>query len=538
MESSNNFLANTGSLPYSGPSLDSPAHSSTGIRVQTLRSSSPATTKYLSPLPSPSPPQSLQLLSPSQGAATSMSPAAQSPHHSSSGPSTPIVSLLDKRHLPPAGELDGHSQVTGNVTANPSKVLAHPTNNPPSYSSASSVRQPIQAFPQATVSSEYHHQRDTSSSIFPTSSSIHSSSSSSYQFPNTRSVGQSTSWSVAQPPASQPAVQALPAALPPAGLGQKFISVPPASHQSPVSTAAFQGENQHLSSQLKNNIASNLVNFKPKPAGVPTSTPSQVAESINSNSKAVVIQLIQLYKQYQETNDQQGMTRVREQINFLVSAQQKILAAKNNILKTTSSSAVNGPTTQLMASGNGTSRQSSGGDLSSTGGGAQSRPAIMEHSKNDQQQLQASKILEQLSALKKAQPQLPMTSLPAPLSSSQQLSAPLGGISARLQASFGSSLSTQAIQMGTGGPAGTGSSGLVPMLTEKAKAVGSGVGGRGSTGQSSSSSGGVFGLPSTSVSPSTSLPLQNQASSQAGQNRGKLPSKYCQKMKLIRTLRL
>jgi len=537
MESSTNFLANSGgSVPYTVPLLDSPAQSSTGIRVQTLHSSSPATTKYLSPIPSPSPPQSLQLLSLSQGASsslpssTSMSPAAQSPRHSSSGPSTPIVSLLDKRHLP---------EVNGSVAANPTNILAHPNHNPlpPPYSSvssASSTGRPIQAFPQTVVTSEYHPQKDISSRAFPASSVAHnssasssSSSSSNYQFPSTRSVGQPTSWSTTQPQASQPAIQAQPAVLPPAGLSQKFISAPPASHQLPVSTTS-QGDNNNVS-QLKNDIASSSVNLKPKQAPqVPTSTPSQVAESINSNSKTVVLQLIQLYKQYQETNDQEGVARVREQISFLVTAQQKILAAKNNILKTSSSSVANGPTAQQMTSSNGNSRQQSSGGGDSSNGGATllSRPATVEHGKNEQQQ--ANKILGQLSALKKAQNQMPITSLPASLSSSQQQpSALLGGISTRLQASFGSNLSAQAVHMGTGGAAGTGGSRAVPMSAENVKVMWSGVGGRGSsTGQSSSSGGGVFGLPSTSVSPNTSLPLLNQATSQAGQNQGKLPSEY------------
>ena len=65
----------------------------------------------------------------------------------------------------------------------------------------------------------------------------------------------------------------------------------------------------------------------------PTSA-SRTADSVNSNSKAVVIQLMQLYKQYQNMNDQQGMARVRNQLSLLVSAQQRILAAQNSLAKT------------------------------------------------------------------------------------------------------------------------------------------------------------------------------------------------------------
>ncbi len=67
---------------------------------------------------------------------------------------------------------------------------------------------------------------------------------------------------------------------------------------------------------------------------------SRSAENVNTNSKSVVLQLMQLYKQYQGLNDQQGMTRVRDQLNLLVSAQQKILAAQNGITKSDGGSPV------------------------------------------------------------------------------------------------------------------------------------------------------------------------------------------------------
>ena len=65
-------------------------------------------------------------------------------------------------------------------------------------------------------------------------------------------------------------------------------------------------------------------------SGGPT---NKTTDSINHNSKSIMLQLMQLYKQYQGLNDQQGMARVRDRLNLLVSAQQKILAAQNNMIK-------------------------------------------------------------------------------------------------------------------------------------------------------------------------------------------------------------
>lgn len=106
-----------------------------------------------------------------------------------------------------------------------------------------------------------------------------------------------------------------------------------------------------------------------------------------------MFQLMQMYKQYQGLNDQQGMARVRDQLNLLVSAQQKILSAQNAVAK---------------ADGEASMPTSSSGSLSSqlaapsksVSVGSNREATLQQH-----HQQQANQILTQLAAVTKSSPQ-------------------------------------------------------------------------------------------------------------------------------------
>lgn len=119
---------------------------------------------------------------------------------------------------------------------------------------------------------------------------------------------------------------------------------------------------------------------------------SKLADSINSNSRSVVIQLMQLYKQYQSLNDQQGMKRVRDQLNMLVFAQQKILAAQNNMVKTTAERTAT--ETTPSTAGSVASAQPVGGRMGGVSVSSAQQP-------QPPQQQQAQQILGQLAGIAK-----------------------------------------------------------------------------------------------------------------------------------------
>ena len=480
--------------------LDKLSYSSSNISVhQSLHTPPPSSsTNYLSPIPSPSPPQPHAPMS-SLPLALPMSPATQSTFVCSSGPSTPIVSLLDRRHCSPARDADvEHQQFPAGLVAGPAKVLGRPLCSPPPYSlsASSSANQPIQAFAPAVAPSDY---QQNVSGNFSASGSVQNN----YHLPGV-SVGQPTSWTATpQPQTSRAARHPLPAILsqPSAtSSNQRFLPAVSSHQTSQMLYSTSHVENAPPPSSNDAHVTSNsaTLSHKPKLAAPPTtSTASQVAESINSNSKAVVIQLIQLYKQYQEANDQQGMARVREQINFLVSAQQKILAAQNSIVRSGANSAMNGPANQPSVTNQVSGMPVSGVETSV--GVATTRPVTTELNRNEQQQ-QANKILSHLSALKKSQDQ-PATTLPT----------------SSLATRFGKS-ATQGLHRDVGGGLLTNSSNVVSNSP--------GVTGRGPIAQGGGSvGGGILNLPAVSVSPNASLPPQSvhsQGASQPAQNQGEL----------------
>ena len=104
---------------------------------------------------------------------------------------------------------------------------------------------------------------------------------------------------------------------------------------------------------------------------------------------------MQLYKQYQSLNDQQGMKRVRDQLNMLVSAQQKILAAQNNMVKTTAERTATetaASTAGSVAGGSTSVQPVVGGRMGGVSASSAQQP---------QQQQQAHQILGQLAGIAK-----------------------------------------------------------------------------------------------------------------------------------------
>lgn len=262
----------------------------------------------------------------------------------------------------------------------PSKVSNYPLHVPPPYSVAASSSS-SQTFPQANAL-EYQQKRQ-----FSTANSM----SNHHHHLTEMSVAQMASPTMTHPQASRTSNTSrhpLPSIL---------------SQSSVVSQAQrinFANTNSLQTSAPPHSIAHAQ---NPKPAVSSTAKASQVAGNINSSSKAVVVQLIQLYKHYQALNDQQGMVRVREQIDFLVSAQQKILAAQNSVVKSSAASTiVNGPANQPVA----------GGGTASTAAAAvtatKATPVVVggttvpsSHSQYQEQQQQADRILGQLAAVRK-----------------------------------------------------------------------------------------------------------------------------------------
>ncbi len=529
VESSNsNFVGSPGSMAY--PALDKFGHSTSNIRVQTLHASSPSrspsnSATYLSPVPSPSPSCHTQLVATQSPASVSTSPATRSPLHVSNPP-TPIVSLLDKRMSPSCGDADGLLDPTQQkeqqqqfasvgLVAGPPKVLGRPIHSPPPYSSVtattSSSSHPVRNFSSQSFNSTDYLQKGSPGSF--ATSNVHNSTTNNLHLANTTSIGQANSWATkSQASRSESLHQP----------GMSVSSVPATSH--PTANlhhlATPNAESRSAASQIRNNAhlgsdkAVSILKSKPAAAAPSVSTPSQVAESINSNSRAVVIQLIQLYKQYQEANDQLGMARVREQINFLVTAQQKILAAKNNILKTTTGTTPSNSVSQSLV---GSKLQVGGEPLV---GGAGLRLGSAEGSRSEQQQ-QANKILGQLAGLKKNQQQLPQAAGVSLLTSSS--SAAPASSAYRNQGNFGLSTSTPGLTLGAG-EVGS-SNGRTTAGTNPAEEVvaSSGLSGRGAVGPAKS----VFGLPAVSTAtPSASMSSQ-QNTVQTGQNPGVLSGYVC-----------
>lgn len=212
----------------------------------------------------------------------------------------------------------------------PSKVLNHPLHVPPPYSFSvtSSISESIQTYPPPG-SMEYQQKKQTGGFLTANATPNH-------HLPEV-SMGQATSLTMIQPQVGRTS-------------STSRHPLPSILSQSSVASQAqrlnFATTNSHQTSTPPHTTAHAQ---NPRPAVTSTSNASQVAENINSNSKAVVVQLIQLYKQYQEANDLQGMARVREQINFLVSAQQKVLAAQNSVVRSGAASIMNGPANQPVS---------------------------------------------------------------------------------------------------------------------------------------------------------------------------------------------
>lgn len=205
---------------------------------------------------------------------------------------------------------------------------------------------------------------------------------------------------------------------------------------SPV-TQSSQAEKQ-LQPSLLPSLSVNTSRTQSSSQGHTTAT--KVADTINSNSRSVVLQLMQLYKQYQALNDRQGMGRVRDQLNLLVSAQQKILAAQNSAGKTDGTSLA---TSSSGSVSNQLSHQSSGPSKSASLGASGSVGEFIRdgspstQQQHQQQQQRANQILGQLAAVKHA---------PSPPSSSTVNMPWQGGVSMT-----SSSVTTSTTHITTGG---------------------------------------------------------------------------------------
>ena len=384
------------------------------IRVQPLHLpsssssfSSSSSTSFVKPMASPS----LQQLQPPPSSIVAM-PTSLPPQTTLSSfiSLTPVVSLLEKRHFSVAASgnnsdclldalLSNHKQQqqhfsksTGGFVDHPSKGSNHSFHDPPPYSTGvtSSISEP---FPQVE-SLEYQQTRQVGG--FSVANSMFN-----YHHLPEKSVRQSTSLTiVTQPQASQTSSRyPLPSILSQTSVASQAqrlnFSTTTSSHQTPIpSHGTATGTHAHNS----------------RPAAMPvTSSVSQVADNINSNSKAVVLQLIQLYKQYQLANDQQGMARVREQINFLVSSQQKILAAQNSVINSSAPTIVNGSAKQTVSqtfpNKTGSATTSSGMAAATTATKPTSAvvPARSTtlHTQAREQQQNADRILSQLAAVVK-----------------------------------------------------------------------------------------------------------------------------------------
>ena len=309
---------------------------------------------------------------------------------------TPIASLLDKRSLgnhldvkpPPTSLPSSHklflSDTGGAATLKPSRPP------PPPYGFNSTSSESVLPLSSANVS-----QSVSQLNAFPVSQSL-------------------------EPPKPPQApvlpLQSLAQALPSSALPQL------SSSQASLLLAQSSALTQVVSSKSQ-----------PSTIGGHT-TATKLADSINSNSRSVVLQLMQLYKQYQSLNDRQGMGRVRDQLNFLVSAQQKILAAQNKATGVPVSGAPGSQSAQQLSSG--ATGSQSVQQLGSTGGqqlGGPSKPLSLpasvpatessgDSSGVQQQQQRATQILGQISAAMKQAP-LPTRSSTVNVAASQTSSS-------------------------------------------------------------------------------------------------------------------
>lgn len=327
-----------GPHPSNPPPLNQLGHIPSNIRVQSL----PAPPAH--PLPPLSAPSFVTMQQPT---AAGRSGIQNSP---------PIASLLDKRNF--AGSPSSHLE--------PKAAVSGPGNShqlfPPNSSGGSMLPAPqLSALPPPPP---YNYNTTPSSTVStrPGSPAGRYSSTLLNQFPPT------------QPSSSHPE-----------SLSGGTLGNPVGVNKSSVSpqTLASSLVSRSQSSQQQTPVAA-----------------SKFADSINSNSKSVVLQLIQLYKQYQELNDREGMGRVHDQLNLLVSAQQKILAAQSTL------GLNNVPTTSTAGSGVGLSNLLSS-QLQpvpkSATVGMLSNKINPQQPQHQHQQQQANQILSQLVAAKSSQ---------------------------------------------------------------------------------------------------------------------------------------